>query len=149
MTHPEYVYYAVLWLLAFPAAAFSRTAGVIVVSWLAAHIVVLLGVHFEAVNLVQHAIAFALCAMVVRRTVGMIATFLFVPMIVVDGMVMMGGIPALDGWWAIWGLAITQAAILPLGVKRGRWVEFGRRIVGAGGRSFDLFVAAIGRIRAA
>lgn len=147
MSNPEYLYYAALWFVAFPTAAFSRVAGVVVLAWLVAHIAVLCGLDDKAANLAQHTIGLAVASLIARSRWGKLATAIYLPMVLVDGMVLTGKLAATDAWDAILALATIQCVILPFAIRRGHAVEFARRLIGRGGGGIDLMISAIRNAR--
>lgn len=110
---PGHIYYAMLLFVVLPSAAFSRVALVILLAWVCGEMAVTMGAPEVTANFCQHAAALTLALLVVRSVSGMVATALFIPLVVVDAMWGLGMVEPVVGWWSVLCLATLQAAVLP------------------------------------
>lgn len=115
MGHPEYLIYAAMALIAFPSAAFNRVALVIVATWTVGHLAVLAGAPFETVNFLQHAVGMMFGMHLARRTACLCAAILFVPLVVVDGLHLLGLLDRHTAWWAVYWMVLAQIVVIPFG----------------------------------
>lgn len=108
-----HIYYAMLLFVVLPSAAFSRVAMVILLTWLAGEYAMILGAQEPFVNLFQHAAGLTLALLLGRSVAGMLATVLFIPLVVADAMLLLELLSPVAAWWIVLTLACVQAAILP------------------------------------
>lgn len=115
MQHPEYIYYAVLALVAMPVAWFanSRIALLVVAVWAVGQATYAIGMPEPQTQAVIYAIACGVGMRLARTTASTFAAVLFAPLCLVSLSEYCGWSNPLEAWWSIYWIALTQAMSLP------------------------------------
>lgn len=123
MNHPEFIYWALILLVAVPSAPFNRVAGVIVAQRIATQLAWALGTPEPPTQAVVFGLAMLPCFIPLKigqvqfqpwaRTKTQRRTaWLFVPM---AAAALSQWIYPVAGWWAVFWLACLQTVIAPFG----------------------------------
>lgn len=133
MEHPEYLYYAAMFLIALPVAWFGKNevAGIVFGTWAVGQTTFLLGFPEPETQIVIYLVALALALKVARSSVCFFAAILFFPLALACVSELAGWMTPLQAWWSIYWVAMTQALALPAcldwpAVYRSARARFGR-----------------------
>lgn len=133
--HPEYLYFAMMFLVALPVAWFMRSTVALVVfaTWAVGQVTYLLGFPEPETQVVIYAIAGALAWKAARNTASNFTAVMFVPLALISAADALGSMAPYEAWWSIFWIAMTQAAALPFsGDWRTAWHRFKAGKEGAG-----------------
>lgn len=114
MAHPEYLYYATMFLVALPAAvARGIVASIVFGAWAIGQSLWLLGLPEPQTQLVIYLAALMLGLRYCPHGVCTFAAVLFFPLALVSLSDWLGWMTPAEAWWSIYWIALTQAMSLP------------------------------------
>lgn len=119
MQHPEYIYWALVLVIAWPCSLFSRCSGILAATWAVGQVAY--GLHapepeFQAV-LYPIAAGLSLFDAYRRRSVSAaVVGLLYLPLAVMSAL-WAANVNPHDMWWGIFWVACAQALIIPVTVE--------------------------------
>lgn len=115
MSHPEYIYYASMFLIALPVAWFakSRVAAIVLGAWVIGQFTYLGGLPEPQTQLAIYLVAFVAAWKFHRSGVGVFAAVLFVPLALVSACDWLHWMKPNEAWWSVYWIALTQVMSLP------------------------------------
>lgn len=125
MSHPEFIYWALVALLALPSSLFSRVAAVVVLVRLLSQIAWQAGLPEPETQIVIYGIAFFVSLAVADKFASFLSAAIFFPLAVSATYEVSGGLSDVQAYWAIYWLAVAQTLALPFGVE---WMPVFRAI---------------------
>lgn len=117
MTHPEYIYWAAVALIAWPASMFSRCAGILAVAWAVGQIAYVIGLPEPLSQVVIYIIAGLLTLKHRREFPCLIVAAFYLPLAIMSAATHVD--PDLI-WWGIFWTAMAQVLVVPFTVH---WAE--------------------------
>lgn len=117
MQHPEYIYWAAVCLVAWPASMFSRCAGILAAAWGIGQLAYVVGSPEPITQVIIYCLAGVLTAKYRRGFACMTVAAFYLPLAI------MSGITSADPllvWWGIFWTAMVQVAIVPFTID---WAE--------------------------
>lgn len=131
MQHPEYVYYAAVFLIALPIGVLARNkvSCLIFAVWAIGKVAYELGAPEPQTQLAIYAIAFLLGMRISHTGPCLFATVLFAPLCLVCLATFTGTIDPVQAWWNIYWLAMLQVAALPFCLSPATYRRIGHRII--------------------
>ncbi len=115
MSHPEYLYYALMFAVALPVAWFfrNRVAALVFAVWTFGQCAYLIGMPEPQTQLVLYVVALVLGMRISTSAACTVAAFLFAPLAFACLAELRHWMTPAEAWWSIYWIAITQALALP------------------------------------
>jgi hypothetical protein len=114
---PVHIYWVMMATVALPCAIVSIAARLVVAVFVGAWLALWAGFDLQQSYLALHAFAFGAGIFGCRTWRGRVAVALFLPLAIVDRQTIIGTVTTDQWWWAVYWLAMAQAALLPLTIK--------------------------------
>jgi hypothetical protein len=113
--HPEYIYYAAMFLIALPMAAAFRNVVALVVfaTWAVGQTAYLIGMPEPETQFALYIAALGLGVRYARSTACTFAAVMFFPLAIVCLSNIVGWMGDYIAWWTIFWMAMTQVLALP------------------------------------